>query len=117
MEMRRLHAAMQVAPCHPFHGASAVAQTWRGLQEAIGRILIGNLGDAGYPLAKPPSRDPPPGVTGGDSTRKAGGALQCLMLSKQLRALSAEKPVPQTYTTLMRQVDPYAMSEFRKALR
>ena len=22
MEMRRLHAAIQVAPCHPFHGAS-----------------------------------------------------------------------------------------------
>ena len=50
MEMRRLHAAIQVAPCHPFHGASAVAQTWRGLQEAIGRILIGNLGDAVHTL-------------------------------------------------------------------
>ena len=59
MEMRRLHAAMQVAPCHPFHGASAVAQTWRGLQDAIGRILIGNLGDAGYPLSQRWSRSTP----------------------------------------------------------
>ena len=51
MEIERLHAAVQVAPWHTLiDGSRQEVPARRSLQEAIGRILIGNLGDAGYPL-------------------------------------------------------------------